>query len=367
MGLGRMSNPGRERFNQVLFYALVLLMGYLAFAVLRPFLGSLAWAAIFAMMFHPVQVQLSDRLGPNRAALVTTSMAAVLIVGPAVMIVSVLAREVPILIEYLKSVSVTPDQIQAVWDPIRQRSPFELPADPTSMLRQGAQRLLAFVAPRAGAVVADVLSTLGSLGIMILALFFLLRDGHVLARQIRELLPLSEQERERIVVETRDLVAASVGAALAVAATQGAIGGIAFWALGIGAPVVWGVVMGMTSLIPVVGAALVWLPTALWLLMSGEVIRGLILLVVGVLAISMADNVLRPLLLSGRTSAGGLVVFLGLLGGVSAFGFVGLVLGPIVLVTAGGLLRAFTRPDLVETPTPGVDSAGARSGPVTLQ
>ena len=81
----------------------------------------------------------------------------------------------------------------------------------------------------------------------------------------------------------------------------------------------------------------------------------------------MADNVLRPLLLSGRTSAGGLVVFIGLLGGVSAFGFVGLVLGPIVLVTAGGLLRAFTRPDLVEPSTPGVESARARSGPVTLE
>ena len=231
-----MSNPGRERFNQVLFYALVLLMGYLAFAVLRPFLGSLAWAAIFAMMFHPVQVELSARFGPNRAALATTSMAAVLIVGPAVMIVSVLAREVPMLIEYLKSVSVTPDQIQEVWDAIRQRSPFELPADPTSMLRQGAQRLLAFVAPRAGAVVADVLSTLGSLVIMFFALFFLLRDGHTLGRQIRELLPLSEQERERLSSRRAIWWWPASAPALAVAATQGAIGGIAFWALGISAP-----------------------------------------------------------------------------------------------------------------------------------
>jgi predicted PurR-regulated permease PerM len=110
-----------------------------------------------------------------------------------------------------------------------------------------------------------------------------------------------------------------------VAAAQGTIGGVAFWLLGIGAPVVWGVAMAFCSLIPVVGAALVWVPTAIWLLLSGNITRGVILILVGALGISMADNILRPLLLSGRTSASGLIVFLGILGGVGAFGFIGLV------------------------------------------
>ena len=192
-------------------------------------------------------------------------------------------------------------------------------------------------------------ATLGSLFVMLFSLFFLLRDGDKIGRQLRELLPLPERERERLVVETRDLVIASVGAGLLVAAVQGAIGGLAFWAVGIGAPVVWGVVMAMCALIPLVGAALVWVPAALWLLLSGEITRGIILAIVGVLFISMADNILRPLLLAGRTSASGLVVFLGLLGGAAAFGFIGLVVGPIILVTAGNLIRVFTRPELVET------------------
>ena len=281
------------------------------------------------------------------------------------LIASVFAREVPAVLEYLKGVSVTPAQIQELWDGLRSRSPFELPADPTSMLREGAQRTLAFLAPRAGAVVADVLSTLGALVIMLFALFFLLRDGHTLGRQVRELLPLPERQRDQMIADTRDLVIASVGAGLAVAAAQGLIGGIAFAILGINAPVIWGVVMAMTSLIPVVGAALVWLPTALWLLLSGEVTRGVILLIVGGVGISLVDNFLRPLLLSGRTSASGLVVFLGLLGGVAAFGFVGLVLGPIVLVTAGSLLRAFTRPDLIEPPGT-VGESSAPSHPIAL-
>jgi predicted PurR-regulated permease PerM len=346
-----MADTGKERFAQLLFYVLVLLTGYLTFLVISPFLASLAWAAVFAMMFHPVHVEFSRRMGINKAALVTTLLAAVLIVAPAVMLVSVLAREVPQVIDYLQQVSVSaPDQIERGWTVIRGRIPFQLPEDPMYLLREGVQRVLTFLAPRAGAVVADVFATLGSLFVMLFSLFFLLRDGPALGHQIRDLLPLPEKEREQLINDTRDLVIASVGAGLAVAAVQGTIGGVTFWLLGVKAPVIWGVAMAMAALIPVVGSALVWAPTALWLFLSGEVVRGIILLVVGVLGIGMVDNVLRPLLLAGRTSASGLIVFLGLLGGVSAFGFIGLVLGPIVLVTAGSLLKVFTRPDLHAAP-----------------
>ncbi len=342
-----MPDTGKDRFTQLLFYVVVLLTGYLAYRVISPFLASLAWAAVFAMMFHRVHLRLAPRMGPNRSALVTTLLAAVLIVGPAVMLVSVLAREVPQVIDYVQQVSLTaPDQIARMWDAIRQRSPMPLPPDPTSMLREGLQRALAFLAPRAGAVVADVLSTLGSLFVMLFALFFLLRDGREFGRRVRDLLPFPERERDRLMADTRDLVIASVGAGLLVAAAQGTIGGIAYWLLGINAPVVWGVAIAMCALIPLVGSALVWVPTALWLVLSGEITRGVILVIVGVVGIGMADNILRPLLLSGRTSASGLVIFLGLLGGVSAFGFIGLVLGPIILVTAGSLLAALTRPSV---------------------
>jgi predicted PurR-regulated permease PerM len=340
-------SSARDRFSQLLFYALVFLTGYLAFQVISPFLSSLAWAAVFAMMFHQVHLQLAARMGPNRSALVTTLMAAVLIVAPGVMLVSVLAREVPQVIQYVQQASlVAPERIERLWEMARLRSPLPLPEDPTQLLREGIQRALTFLAPRAGAVVADVLSTLGSLFVMLFALFFLLRVGPRLGRQVRDLLPLPDRERDRLVEETRDLVVASVGVGLLVAAVQGTIGGIAFWLLGIGAPVIWGVAMAFCALIPIVGSAIVWVPAALWLVFSGSMGRGVILIVVGVLGIGMVDNILRPLLLSGRTSASGLVIFIGLLGGVSAFGFIGLVLGPIILVTAGNLLTVFTRVEL---------------------
>ena len=339
-----MPDSSRARFSQLVFYALIILIGYLTYLVISPFLAPLAWAAVFAIMFYRVHLELSPRIGPSRSALAATLMAAVLIVAPAVMLVSIIAREVPQVLDYLQQMSLTaPDRIERIWEVIRRRSPTPLPEDPTFLVREGVQRVLAFLAPHAGAVVADLFATLGSLFVMLFAMFFLLRDGHTLARQVRDLLPLPEAARDRLMTDTRDLVVASVGAGLMVAAVQGGLGAIAFWLLGIDAPVIWGVVMALCSLIPLVGAALVWVPTALWLLLSGDIWRGVILVVIGVFAISLADNILRPLILAGRTTASGLVVFLGLLGGAAAFGFIGLVLGPIILVTAGSLLRVFSQ------------------------
>ena len=355
-----MPNTGKERFAQLLFYTLVLLMGYLAFLVISPFLAPLAWAAVFAVMFYRVNLRLGVRLGPSGAALATTLAAAVLIVAPAVLLASVLAQEVPQMYEYVQQQQArlsAPEQIARIWEMVRRQSPVALPEDPGTLIREGMQRMLAFLAPRAGGLVADAFATLGSLFVMLFALFFMLRDYRALGQRIRNVLPLPERERERLIAETRDLIIASVGAGLLVAAVQGLIGGVTYWLLGINAPVVWGVAMAICALIPLVGSTLVWVPTALWLLLSGEVARGVILVLVGVLGIGLVDNVLRPLLLSGRTSASGLVIFLGLLGGVSAFGFIGLVIGPIILVTAGNLLSVFTRvePPLIARVEPAED------------
>jgi predicted PurR-regulated permease PerM len=221
-----------------------------------------------------------------------------------------------------------------------------MPEDPTELVAEGTRRVLAFLAPRAGAFVADLLSMLGTLVAILFALFFMLRDGETMARHVRDRLPLSADESERLMTETRDLVMASFGAGLTVAVTQGLIGGVVFWLVGIGAPVFWGIVIGFCSLLPVVGATLVWVPAGLALLLAGEIGRGVLLMLLGVLGISLADNVLRPLLLSGRTSISGLVIFFGLLGGVAAFGFVGLVVGPIILVTTARLLEYLRHSDV---------------------
>jgi len=143
---------------------------------------------------------------------------------------------------------------------------------------------------------------------------------------IRKALPLDEQLRERVIEQTGDLVSASLVSAGVVAAVQGLLGGLAFAVLGIGAPLFWGVVMAFLCLLPF-GAWVVWLPAAVMLAASGDWVRGLILAGFGVAVVSAVDNFLRPALLSGRSGMNGLLVFISLLGGLSVFGSLGLVVG----------------------------------------
>jgi len=333
----------RDRFARVIFYAVVLLAGYLAFQVIAPFLAPLGWAAVFALLLQPVYARLTRRLKPGLASLVTTLLATFIIVGPAVLLLSILVREIAAVSDYIQQSGViadTPARVEQYWAVVRARVPLSLPEDPSVLITDVVQRLGSFIAGRAGSTLQNVASFVFALVVMLFALFFFLRDGARIAESIRSLLPFEPARRDRLITQTRDLVVASVGAGLAVAVAQGAIGGVTFALLGFGAPVLWGVTMTFCSLLPVVGATIVWLPAAIWLLLSGDITRGVILLGVGAGVIGMVDNLLRPMLMSGRTAASGLVVFLGLLGGVAAFGFIGLVLGPIVLVVAMTLLEA---------------------------
>jgi predicted PurR-regulated permease PerM len=342
------SETSHKSLGRPVLYAVVLLGVYLTYLILAPFVVALTWAVLLAILFRRMQVALAPKLGPNGAALVTTLTVGVLIVTPAVVLISALAREVPQLTDYVTHASQNaPRQIQHVWDAVRARSPIAMPESPSDVIATGMQRTLAFLAPRAGAFVADLFATLGNLAAMLFALFFMLRDGETMRGELRDRLPFSGDENERLLTDTRDLVMASVGASLVVAAAQGAIGGVAFWLLGIGAPVFWGVATAFCSLLPL-GAGLVWVPAAIWLLLSGDIVRGLIMVLVGAFGISLIDNVLRPLILSGKASVSGLVVFFGLLGGAAAFGFIGLVIGPIILVGTSRLLENLHHPDRLQ-------------------
>ena len=337
-------------------YALAFLGVYLSYLVLRPFLVALTWAVMLAMICRGFQAKLATRMTPGRAATLTTIIVGLLIVAPAVVLVSTAVHEAPQVIERLKESSgSSPAQLQKAWDAVRAKSPVALPADPMDVVTNAAQRATAFLAPRASGIVSDFLGTLGTLGAALFALFFMLRDGDKMKRQLLDRLPFSEDQGEKLMSTTRDLVVASIGAGVIVAIAQGLIGGLSFWVVGIPAPAFWGVVMGFCSLLPVVGATLVWVPTAIGLLLSGAIGRGVALLVLGLFGISMADNVLRPLLLAGKTSVSGLVIFFGLLGGAAAFGFIGLVIGPIILVITSELFTNLRRPDLADGSVPSTD------------
>ena len=336
----------RERIALVIYYAAVLLVGYLAFQVVQPFLVPLGWAGVLAVCMYPLQRQLTPRLGRSWAAGVNTILVLVLIVVPVWLIVRALVSEGTQAVAAVQSAvrSTPPERITDAWQWVVSRVPFLEPERMLESLSEGGREIAGAVASKSGALIGGAAMIVVDLSITLFALFFFLRDAQAIVRVIRGLVPFDEDQRDRIVSQVGDLIFASVTAGLAVAAVQGLLGGLAFWLLGLHAPVVWGTVMAFFALIPVAGAWVVWGPVAVWLLVTGDITRGVILVIIGVGLVGMADNVLRPLLLSGRSSMNGLVTFVALLGGVAAFGLIGLVFGPVVVAVALALLEAYLRP-----------------------
>jgi predicted PurR-regulated permease PerM len=333
----------RERSTTLLFYGCVLLLGYLLFQLFEPFLRPLAWAAIFAAFFHGRHKRLERRFGRSPAASISTAAVALIIVVPFVLIMLAFIQEAT---QTLGSVDLVAgstkgfDRVQRAWGWLqRQRFGRDIP-DLEDALKQISARVGGAVAEGAGILLRNIVVVIVNVIIMLFALFFFFRDGDAIMGRLRRVLPFDPSFREGRIRETAELIRASISSGLIVALVQGMIGGITFALLGIGAPVFWGVIMAFFSLLPL-GAWIVWMPVATWLLVTGETGRGIALLIIGAGGISLIDNFLRPILLSGRTQMNGLLVFISLLGGIAAFGLIGLVLGPVVMATAISFVDAY--------------------------
>jgi predicted PurR-regulated permease PerM len=345
----------RERLGHVLYYAAVLLVGYLTFLIVWPFLVPLGWAGVLAVCVYPLYLRLTPGLGRSGGAVATTILVLVLLVVPVWLITTALVREGGQAIPALRAAinGEPPAWASRGWAWVQAHVPELAPNNLMDSLSAAGQQVMGALASTSGAVLSGVVLVIVNVIVTLFALFFFLRDAPAIVRLIREVLPFREGERERVLKQVGDLIFASVIAGLAVASIQGMLGGIAFWLIGIHAPVVWGTIMAFFALIPVAGAWVIWLPVALWLLATGEITRGLILIAIGAGVVGTVDNILRPLLLSGRSSMNGLVTFIALLGGVAAFGFIGLVFGPVVVAMAMALFDPTVR-----TPD-GSDTAGA--------
>jgi predicted PurR-regulated permease PerM len=194
------------------------------------------------------------------------------------------------------------------------------------------------MASELGAIVRNIIVFLFELFVMVFALFFFLRDGESILDRFRLFLPFEDNTRERMLAEARELIFASVTTSLVIAAVQGLICGGAFAIVGLGSALFWGVVMAFLSLLPVVGAWPVWIPATIWLFSTGHSGKAFALIAICGGLGSTIDNILRPILAGGRSSLNGLLVFISVLGGVAVFGALGIVLGPIVVATAVGIL-----------------------------
>jgi predicted PurR-regulated permease PerM len=358
--------PEAERFSQIVFYGSVLLIGYLAWRIVQPFLVEIGWAVVLAICLEPVRVRLQPRLGRTRTAALLAVLVLLLIVLPVLFVGTALVSQGGPAVAYVDAQLRSPGGpaawFHAGWTWLRARAPF-VPSEEEVVgeITASLGRLARFLAGQAGGLLASAVGLVFALVITMAVLFFLLRDASKFAGALQRALPFGAEQNTRLMRIAHDLVFASVTATIAVAAIQGVIGGVTFAALGIQGAALWGVMIFLLAFLPVVGATLVWLPAAAWLALSGSPAKAIILALVGVGILGQVDNVVRPLLLSGKSQMSTLVLIVSLMGGVSAFGFIGIVLGPLVAALMTALFDSYE--EAVPQPTAGSPAGASATGP----
>lgn len=322
-------------------FLLLLVAVSIAFAwVLWPFYGAIFWGATLAIVFAPVHRRIAAKLGARRntAALVSLMLVLLVVIVPVTFITGSLVQEGSNLYERVKSGNLNfGSYVQQILDalPVSVQNVMDRfgIGDLSSMqdkLTDGAMQASQFLATQAVNIGQNTFEFLISFGVMLYLLFFLLRDGSIVSARLREAIPLSSAHKLHLLRKFTTVIRATVKGNIAVAAAQGALGGAIFYVLGIQGPVLWGVVMAFLSLLPAIGAGLVWGPVAVYFLVIGETWQGMALAAYGVLVIGMVDNVLRPLLVGKDTKLPDYVVLISTLGGMALFGLNGFVIGPLI-------------------------------------
>lgn len=326
--------------EQKVFLALLLVVTIAFGWILYPFYGAVFWAVILAIIFAPLQRRLYQKLGNRRnvTALITLFVCLIVAVLPVILITGLLVQEGTSLYKQIESgeldigsiVSSARELLPASVEQQLQRFGLGDVDQLRERLASGALEGSQFLATKAFSFGQGTFQFVIGFFIMVYLLFFLIRDGRELVARIRVALPLSDNQKRRLFSKFTRVVRATVKGNIVVAATQGFLGGVIFVLLGIPAALLWGVLMAFLSLLPAVGAGLIWTPVAIYYFLNDRVLEGVILTLYGILIIGLVDNILRPILVGKDTKMPDYVVLISTLGGLSLFGLNGFVIGPLI-------------------------------------
>ncbi|WP_137807516.1 AI-2E family transporter [Pseudomonas sp. G(2018)] len=323
--------------------SLTVLLGVVSIAfiwILLPFYGAVFWAVILGILFAPLQRRLQLKFGWERniTSLLTLSICLVIAILPVIVLSFFLVQEGAAVYKSIESGEL---DIAGYVAQFKHSLPpyFQHLMDRFGLGGlEGMREKIIKSAVAGGQVLASQAFSFGqgtfefiiSFFIMLYLLFFFLRDGAELARQVRAAVPLEEQQKRRLQLKFNRVVRATVKGNLLVAITQGALGGLIFWFLDIPSVLLWAVLMAFLSLLPAVGAGIVWAPVAAFFLFTGAIWQGVVLGLFGVFVIGLVDNVLRPILVGKDTKMPDYLILISTLGGLAVFGLNGFVIGPLI-------------------------------------
>jgi predicted PurR-regulated permease PerM len=305
-----------------------------------PFYGAVFWGSVLAIIFTPFHRRLLVVMNQrqNLAALTTLLLCLIIVILPVTIMTISLLQEGAIVYQGIRSGQLNFgayfQQVMGAMPPwvtnLLERLGLTNISELQDMLSTGALQGSQFIAMHALSIGQNAFEFIISFGIMLYLLFFLLRDGAALSIRIKNAMPLSMEHKRHLFSKFTTVIRATVKGNVVVAAVQGTLGGVMFSFLGIQGALLWGFVMAFLSLLPAVGAGLIWVPVAIYFLFTGAVWQGVTLIAFGVLVIGLVDNILRPILVGRDTKIPDYVILISTLGGMVLFGLNGFVIGPVI-------------------------------------
>jgi predicted PurR-regulated permease PerM len=363
--------PGRDRWGRRLavareqvfagfFFAVFLFLLYQLYQLLSSFLGPIVWAAILAIVFYPLYLRVLRAVRGN-TTVAATALTLIVTVGIAVPTGSLSTVVTQQSVGFYQQLNdwVRSGEMNARIEQVRGSSIGRLVQRLSS---QGweidwasiVQRTADTMSSHATAFARNVAVFLFDFTIMLFTLFFFFRDGDRMVASLRNLIPMDPVDKDAIFRKLYDTLSAVMRGMVMTAIVQGLLVWVGLVVLGVPYAAFLGVAAGMLSLLPLVGSAVVWIPCAIYLAIAGSPGKGLIMAAYGTLAVSVVDNVLRPLVIGGRTSLPTIFLFFGMLGGVEAYGILGVFLGPVLLSIVLSFIQIYQ--DQYATPEPRVVS-----------
>ncbi len=322
-------------------FLLLLVLVTVAFGwILLPFYGAVFWGSVLAIIFTPLHRRLLAIMNQrqNLAAFITLLLSLIIVILPITILTILLLREGNVVYQGIRSGQLNFgayfQQIMGAMPPwvtnLLERLGLANISELQDILSTGALQGSQFIAMHALSIGQNAFEFVISFGIMLYLLFFLLRDGAALSIRIKNAMPLSMEHKRHLFSKFTTVIRATVKGNVVVAAVQGTLGGIILSFLGIQGALLWGFVMAFLSLLPAVGAGLIWMPVAIYFLFTGAIWQGVTLIAFGVLVIGLVDNILRPILVGRDTKIPDYVILISTLGGMVLFGLNGFVIGPVI-------------------------------------
>lgn len=343
-----------QKLYQKAFFAIIFLtLIAVSFLIIKPFLTALLTGMVFSYVFYPFYKKILSKISnKNASAFIASVLVVIVITMPLFFILNTISKEAYTAYILSRQKSSNVQLLSSECQPADKSACkllnyfAEKVNDP--QIKYYLDTTIKGATTRITGKISDILISVPvfmlHMFITLFVMFFLFKDGHLLINKVERLLPLKEKHRDRVLKKLNDMTFAVIYGSIAVAIIQGTLGGIGFFIFGLPTPLLWGLVMIFASFIPYVGSTIIWLPAALFLIFNGYttadstfVIKGVLLIIYGVFVVGTIDNILKPKIIGEKGGLHPVLVLLGVVGGLQFFGFIGVMIGPILLA----LLVAF--------------------------